>query len=84
MFAASLALRSRIPPGDLQALRHFHTCVFAFMPGVLLAAIEPSIRRRIGHGRTASALGTALTVTALVLLAVFVAMGHVKTGPRDS
>jgi len=80
VLAVSLGLRSRLPASDLQGLRHFHTCVFAFMPGVLMAAIEPWVRRRITHGRRAAASGTVLTATGLGLLAVFVAIRPGGTG----
>jgi peptidoglycan/LPS O-acetylase OafA/YrhL len=70
--AGSLALRGVLPPTahDTQLLQ---TNLFAFMPGVLLAAIEPAAQgrlakdRRVGR-RVLALLGVALCVLAALLL----------------
>jgi peptidoglycan/LPS O-acetylase OafA/YrhL len=50
------------------------------MPGVLLAALESRVRRRIGNGRLAATAGSMLTAAGLGLLVVFVVTKPVNPG----
>jgi peptidoglycan/LPS O-acetylase OafA/YrhL len=81
VFLASLALRQALPT-TLNAQRQILPTLFAFMPGVALAAIEPSATAAVRRGATAWLRDWWLIAVGLALLAAELWLPLDLEGPR--